>query len=181
MWSMRFSNYAVLSAVCLALMLQACSNIPVAPTAPTATVDYDHAYDFSQVHKIAIQPIHKDTVATMLISDQLIRRINEALTAELQDRGFVVVTENADADMFLSWKFVPQESATLSTFDPATQKIVQGMLYVNMIDPVMLQSKWRATFKSDLRDQPGSEEAARYRQEAAEAILAQFPPKAITP
>ena len=175
---MKFPNCAVLLAACLVLVLQACSNVPAAPS---ATVDYDRAYDFSQAHKIAIQPIHKDTIATMLISDQLIGRINEALTAALQGRGLVVVTENADADMFLSWQFFPEESATRSTFDPATQKIVQGTLYVNMIDPVMLQSKWRATFKSDLRDQPGSEEAARYRQEAAEAIFAQFPPTAITP
>jgi hypothetical protein len=175
---MKTSKFAALSIVCMILVLQACSNVPAAPS---ATVDYDRAYDFSQVHKLAIEPIHKDTIATMLISDQLIRRINEALTAALQGRGFVVVTENADADMLLSWKFVPQESATLSTFDPATQKIVQGTLYVNMIDPVMLQSEWRATFKSDLRDEPGSEEGARYREEAAEAIFAQFPPKAITP
>ena len=88
-----------------------------------------------------------------------------------------MVQKNADADMFLAWNFIPEKSATLSTFDPAAQKIVQGTLYVNMIDPVMLQSKWRATFKSDLRDQPGSAEAAQYRQEAAEAILAQFPPQ----
>ena len=60
---MRFSNYAVLSAVCLALMLQACSNIPVAPTAPTATVDYDHAYDFSQVHKNAVATQTVDLVS----------------------------------------------------------------------------------------------------------------------
>ncbi len=175
---MRLFKYAAFPGLCLALVLQACSNTPMAPS---ATVDYDHTYDFSHVHKIAIQPIAKDTVATMLISDQLISRINEALIAELQRRGFAVVTENADADMFLSWKFIPRDSATESTFDPATQKIVQGTLYVNMIDPLVLQSKWRATFQSDLRDQPGSEDAARYRQEAAAAILARFPPGVTTP
>lgn len=157
----------------LLLLLGGCTAMP---TAPTATTDYDHSYDFSHVHKIAIQPIPRDTVATMMISDQQIRRIDRALTAELQRRGFEVVTVNVDADMYLSWKFMPQESLEVATYDPATQPIVQGILYVNMIDPVQLQSEWRATFQSDLRDQPESETAAQYRQRAAEAILAQFPP-----
>ena len=159
--------------VLLSLLLGGCTGMP---TAPTATTDYDHSYDFSHVHKIAIQPIPRDTVATMMISDQQIRRIDQALTAELERRGFEVVTVNVDADMYLSWKFMPQESLEVATYDPATQPIVQGMLYVNMIDPVQLQSEWRATFQSDLRDQPESETAAQYRQRAAEAILAQFPP-----
>jgi hypothetical protein len=45
-----------------------------------------------------------------------------------------------------------------------------------MIDPLTLQSEWRATFKTDLRDQPETDAAAQYRAAAAQAILAQFPP-----
>jgi hypothetical protein len=146
------------------------------PAAPTATTDYDHSYDFSHIQKIAIQPVTKDTLSTMLISDAQISRINQSLSADLLRRGFQVVTVNADADMFLAWKFVPQESDDVSTFDPATQKVAEGTLYVNMIDPVMLQAKWRATFQADLREQPETAAAAEYRQKAAQAILADFPP-----
>jgi len=163
-----------LSCLGLCLALLACTNVP--SSTPSTTVDYDHSFDFSHVHKIAIQPIAKDTLATMLISDEQIGRINGALTAELRRRNFEVVTNNADADMYLSWRFVFTGGDTLATFDPATTNIVQGTLYVNMIDPVMLQARWRATFKTDLRDRPETPEAAAYRREAAEAILAQFPP-----
>ena len=175
---MRISMYVALSGVYLVLVLQACSNIPAAPS---ASVDYDHSYDFSRVHKIAIQPIARDTVATMLISDQQLKRINGALTEELQRREFQVVRENADADMFLSWSYISQDSGTLSPFDPGKPELIRGTLYVNMVDPVVLQSKWRATFQAELKAQPDSEEAAHFRRKAAQAILEQFPPGETAP
>lgn len=166
-------NYRVLTGMCLALLLSACVAIP---TDLKTTTDYNHSYDFSNIHKVAIQPIAKDTLATMMTTDEQISRINLALTTELLRRGFQVVAVNADADIFLSWKFLPPEKDEVATFDPATQQITGGTLYVNMIDPIMLQSVWRATFHSNLRNQPDTEEAAQYRRKAAEEILAQFPP-----
>lgn len=162
----------------LAVLLGGCSSLP---GTPTATVDYDHSYDFSRVHKIAIQPIARATVATMMITDAQISRIDEALTAELQRRGFQVVTANADADLFLAWQLVTPESAMVSTFDPATQKITAGTLLVSMVDPVMLSSVWRARFESRLTASPDSVAGADYRREAAEVILAQFPPNQAAP
>lgn len=166
-------SYRVLSGLCLALLLTACVGVP---GSPTATTDYDHSYNFSLVHKIAIQPIAKATLATMMMTDEQIGRINQALHAELLRRGFEVVTVNADADIFLSWKFLPPESDEVSTFDPATDKITGGTLYVSMIDPLNLQAVWRATFYSRLYAPQDTAEAAQYRQQAAQAILAQFPP-----
>lgn len=157
------------------LVLAACTAIPAAPT---ATTTYDHKYDFSRARKIAIQPIPRDTLETMLISDQQITRVNQALSTELTRRGFEVVANNRDADIFLSWTFVPKESTSVSTFDPGKQPVAQGMLYVTMVDPVMLQSVWRASFQSDLSDQLENAAAAQYRQEVAQAVLAQFPPAA---
>jgi Domain of unknown function (DUF4136) len=170
-------NHQYVLGICLALLLSACTGMS---GAPVATTNYDHTYNFSNLHKIAIQPIAKDTLSTMLMSDAQIARIRQALSDELLRRGFQVVTVNAEADIFLSWKFVPKESYDVSTFDPANQRITQGMLYVNMIDPIMLQSVWRATFHADLREQPNTPEAAQYRQEAARAILADFPPEPAT-
>jgi hypothetical protein len=159
--------------LCAVVALAACVDLP---TAPKATTDFDRGYNFAHVHKVAIQPVPKDTLATMMISDAQIGRISDALSAELRRRGFEVVPTNSQADMFLSWKLMPDESTQVATFDPATQPIVQGYLYVTMIDPLMLQSVWRATFRTDLRDQPETPEAAQYRAAAAQAILAQFPP-----
>jgi len=170
---MRSYTYPVLLGLCLCLLLSACGGMP---PVSTATTDYDHSYNFSNVHKIAIQPISRDSVSTVMISDIQISRIDQALITELQRRGFEVVTVNADADLFLSWQLVLQESAYVATADGSMQKATQGTLFVNMIDPVMLQSVWRARFESGLRDNPESDAAAQYRQEAAEVILAQFPP-----
>jgi hypothetical protein len=166
-------NYRALSGLWLALLLGACAGMP---GNPTATTDYDHSYNFSPIRKIAIQPIAKATLSTMMMSDEQIGRINQALHAELLSRGFEVVTVNADADIFLSWKFLPPQSEEVSTFDPATDQITGGTLYVSMIDPLSLQAVWRATFYSKLSAQQDSAEAAQYRQQAAQAILAQFPP-----
>jgi hypothetical protein len=166
-------NCRALSGLWLALLLAACAGMS---GNPTATMDYDHSYNFSPIHKIAIQPIAKATLSTMMMSDEQIGRINQALHAELLRRGFEVVTVNADADIFLSWKFLPPESDEVSTFDPATDKISGGTLYVSMIDPLSLQAVWRATFHSRLSAQQESAEADQYRQQAAQAILAQFPP-----
>ena len=162
-------------AYCFIVLLASCA---VVPSTPTATTNYDHNYDFSNIHKIAIQPTPKDTLETMLISDQQISRVDAALKSELERRGFEVVTRNADADMFLSWRFVPQESDDVATFDPGSESVSQGTLYVNMIDPIILQSVWRSTFHSDLRDQPETSAAAAYRREVAVAVLADFPPVA---
>jgi hypothetical protein len=166
-------NYRIMAIIGFALLLSACVAVP---TDLQVSTDYNHSYDFSRIHKIAIQPIAKDTLSTMMTSDAQIARINAALTAELLRRGFVVVNVNAEADIFLSWKFLPPEKDEVATFDPATQQITGGTLTVSMIDPVNLQSVWRARIHSNMRNQPDTAEAAQYRQRAAEAVLAQFPP-----
>ena len=51
---MKLARYALYPCLCLLLALQACNNLP---SAPVAAVDYDRRFDFSQVRKIAIQPI----------------------------------------------------------------------------------------------------------------------------
>lgn len=167
-------NYRVLLGTCLGLLLSACAQMP---GKPTATTDYDHSYNFSRIHKIAIQPIAKATLSTMLMTDEQINRINQALHAELLHRGFDVVAVNAQADILLSWKFVPPLSDDTATFDPTATPIRGGTLNVTMIDPLRLQAVWRSTLHASLNEDADSPEAAQYRQQAAEAILAQFPPE----
>lgn len=170
---MHSTRYISLIGLCALFLIHGCTNLD-SPSG--VTVDYDNSYDFSGVQKIAIQPIARDTVETMLISDQQISRINGALSEELERRDFDVVADNVDADMYLVWRFIHKESGALTPSGPGQNPIAQGTLYVNMIDPVVLQAKWRATFHSDLRDQPETPEAIQYRRDAARSILAQFPP-----
>jgi hypothetical protein len=169
---MSLPRYLWLTGVCLLLAIQGCTNLS---SKSGVSVDYDNSYDFGNVRKIAIQPIARNTLETMLISDEQVGRIKGALLEELLRRDFEVVADNADADMYLVWRFIHGESGA-SQGDPVGEQAPQGTLYVNMIDPLVLQAKWRATFHADLKDQPETPEAAQYRRDAARSILAGFPP-----
>jgi hypothetical protein len=178
-----------LALILVALAVTACS------TPLTATVDHDPNFDFNKVRKIAIQPIDRTVVSTVVISDMQVARINEAFTDELSRRGFEVVQNNADADVFMSWHLVTQERMDVRTYnttaarytscwhcgpssgtDVSVRQYTQGTLIVDMIDPTRLQSVWRSIIQSRLRDTSDPEAAAERRREAAAAIFEGFPP-----
>lgn len=180
-----------LTGACLALFLTACSSIP------TATMDFDPSFDFSGVEKIAIQPIHRTLESQAVLSDMQIGRVNESLTAELQERGFQVVQNNADADMLLAWHLVTQERTDVRTFNSATRyncwncrrmgmgtsnnvivrQYTRGTFIVDMIDPARLQAVWRSVVESRMPDQTDPERATHARDTAVAAALEPFPPK----
>ncbi len=186
---MPIKSYRALIGLSLAVLLVSCS------TTPTATTDFDPGFDFSGVHKIAIQPIHRTVASQSVLSDMQIGRVNGSLTAELERRGFQVVANNSDADMFLAWHLVTQERTDVRTYntmsaryttcwhcgpmtttDVRVTQYTQGTLIVDLIDPVRLQSVWRSVIQSRLREQSDPQAAAERRAEAAAATFAEFPP-----
>jgi hypothetical protein len=167
------------------VLLTACASTP------TAQMDFDSGFDFSPVKTIAIQPINRSVATTIIVSDMQVTRINEALTAELERRGYRVVDNNADADLLLSWHLITQERMDVRSYNTSIRyncwscsggsnlrvtQHTQGTFIVDLIDPERLQSVWRSTFESRLRDQPDPARAEENRRAAAEAIFAQFPP-----
>ncbi|MAT92126.1 MAG: hypothetical protein CME59_05960 [Halioglobus sp.] len=178
------SRHLLFTLAALAL-LSACA------TPITATTDYDRQYDFSSVRKIAIQPINRANPAMVVISDMQVERIAQALTDELQRRGYEVVADNEDADVFLQWHLVTQEQLDVRSFNSATyyncwscgvgadvsvRQYTQGTFIVDLVDPLRLRSVWRAEIESRMRSQADPQKAAEFRREAAQAIFAQFPP-----
>lgn len=170
----------------VATLLGACSSTP------TANMDFDPAFNFSTVKTVAIQPFNRTLASTVVVSDMQVSRINATLTDELTRRGYQVVTDNAEADLLLSWHLVTQERTDVRSFNSSTRyncwncpsssnisvrQYTQGTFIVDMIDPQRLQAVWRSIFESRLRDQPDPQRAAQNRQEAAQAIFADFPPK----
>lgn len=168
-----------------ALLLAACAS------APTANMDFDSSFDFSAVKTIAIQPIDRTVATTIIVSDMQVNRINEALSAELEQRGYRIVADNAEADLFLSWHLITQERMDVRSYNTSIRyncwncsggsnlrvsQFTQGTFIVDLIDPDRLQSVWRSTFESRLGDQPHPEQAEENRRTAAKAIFAQFPP-----
>ncbi len=188
--AMSFTRFIALLALPLMLLLGACAS--TSTSTPTAVTDFNRSFDFSGVRKIAIQPTNRTVITTVNVSDMQESRINEAVQAELQRRGFEVVSDNADADMFLGWHLVTQEKTDVRTFNSGSgyncwncggssvsvRQFTQGTFIVDMIDPVQLRSVWRATFESRMRSEPDRERAAEYRRAAAEAIFRNFPPGA---
>ncbi len=95
----------------LLLGVAACS------TPLTATVDHDPSFDFTNVRKVAIQPIDRTVASTVIISDMQVARINEAFAQELSRHGVEVVQNNADADMLMTWHLVTQERMDVRTYN----------------------------------------------------------------
>ena len=167
----------------LALLVTACASTP------TANMDFDSSFNFTQVRNIAIQPIDRTVASTVIVSDMQVSRINQALTEELERKGYSVVSNNADADLLLTWHLITQERMDVRNYNTSTRyncwncgsnvrvtQFTQGTFIVDLIDPVRLQSVWRSIFESRLRDQPDPARAEENRRSAATAIFAQFPP-----
>lgn len=167
-------------------LVQGCS------TPLVATTDYDHQFNFSAVHGVYILPIDRSSLNMIRISDMQVVRINDALSTELQARGFRVVDERADADLFMTWHLVTEERMDVRSYnsmsyyscwrcgpsvsDVSVRQYTQGTFIVDMIDPLRNQSVWRSTISSRLRDQPDADAGAERRAEAARAIFVEFPP-----
>lgn len=172
-----------------ALVLAACAG-----TQLTAVSDFDRDYDFSPVKRFAILPIDRTSPAERLISDMQVDRINDALTAELERRGFEVVAERQEADLYLSWHLVTRERKDIRSYNAASayscwrcgppvsdvsvRSYTEGTFIVDFIDPLRNRSVWRSSIQSELKKQPDADRGAQARAAAAEAVLAPFPPPA---
>lgn len=176
------SPLRALSALLLLSVLAACSS-----TAPTKTVEmnYDKQFDFSSVHSLYIEPFSRTDAATITTSDGQIERINDALTAELERKGFVVVGDSARADLFIRWYLITEDQVYAAPgacpgcdrpADSDSLRYARGTLIVDMIDPMRSQPVWRSTLHTELTAKPGTTQADQARQKAVAALFAQFPP-----
>ena len=181
---MKSYSLHALSALLLLTVLAACSS-----TAAPKKVEsnYDKQFDFSSVHAIYIEPFSRMDAATITVSDGQIERINAALTAELQRKGFAVVGESARADLFITWYLITEDQVYAAPgacpgcdrpADSDSLRYAKGTLIVDMVDPMRNQPVWRATLHTQLTGQPGTAQAEQARQKAAAELFAQFPPPA---
>ena len=174
-------------AVSLLALVSACATPPL-----EATMDFDSAYDFSGVRKIAIQPVEREALSTIMISDMDESRIDGALADQLRAQGFEVVNDNSQADMYLLWHLVMEERTDVRTYnsmsyyncwgcgpsvsDVSVRQYTQGTFIVDMIDPLRNRSVWRSIIESRINPKPNESVDEARRREAAAAALAEFPP-----
>ena len=157
-----------------------------------ATMDFDSGFDFTKVQKLAIQPVDREDLSSLQISDMQEARIDRALADELQRKGFEIVSDNSQADLYMIWHLVTEERTDVRSYnsmsyyncwrcgptvsDVSVRQFTEGTLIVDMIDPSRNQSVWRATIQSKLSSKPDPEKGEAKRIEAAAALFSEFPP-----
>ena len=184
---MKLRSLHALAALVLLALVSACT------TPLEANMDFDSQFDFSKVQKIALQPVDRTSLSMISISDMQVDRIDAALGAELERKGFQIVADNAQADMFLTWHLVTEERTDVRTYnsmsyyncwrcgpsvsDVSVRQYTQGTFIVDMIDPNRSQSVWRSMVQSRLKSKPDVEGGESLRLEAGRALFAGFPPQ----
>ena len=193
-----FSPQIFLAAV-LALTLTACGSSPL-----EAVSDFNREFDFSKVHNIAIQPIDRANLNSIKISDMQVDRINEALATDLRRKGLTIVSDNKQADLFLTWHLVTQEKTDVRTSttpntgmhyrgiygynraamyncwacgtntEVTVSEYTLGSLVVDLIDPALKKSVWRGVVQSRLKDK--AERRQEVFNEVANELFTAFPP-----
>ena len=173
---MSLSPLRVLASLLLPMLVAACGSTP----APQAVMDHDAQFDFSAVHKIYLVPFSRTDPATITISDMQVDRINASIAEELRRKGFDMVTEASQADLFLSWYLVTEDNISTGSnpryASGSTGKYKQGTLVVDMTDPMRNQAVWRGIFQSRLKAHPDPQESDAIRRTATQAIFSDFPP-----
>lgn len=177
----------ILFALLFMSLLSACGSTPL-----QSVSDFDQNFDFSNVHNIAFQAIDRTKFNAIRVSDMQVSRIEEALASDLRRKGFTLVQDNKDADLFLVWHLVTQEKTDVRSYNSASyyncwrcgptvsdvsvRQYTQGTFIVDMIDPLRSQSVWRSTVSSRLSSKPDPAKAPERRREAAMAVFSDFPP-----
>lgn len=169
--------------------------ISACASAPTATTDHDPNFNFSEIQRIAILPVNRQVIPSTVLSDMQASRIADSLANELQRRGYSIVEQPAEADMWMTWHLVTQERTQVNTYNtmsahysrcwhcaPATttnvrvRQYTQGTVIVDMIDPARQVSVWRSILDKP-RGEQREERLAQGREERAQALFADFPPR----
>ena len=174
----------------LVLLATACASTPPLE----AVSDFDSKHDFSGVESFTILPIDRTSAAERLLSDMEADRIDDALAVELQRRGFRVVDERADADLYLSWHLATRERTDIRSYnassayqcwrcgppvsDVRVRQYTEGTFIVDLIDPMRNRSVWRSTIQTRLNEAPDPNGDGELRATAARVALEAFPPAA---
>jgi hypothetical protein len=108
------SRWRIIQVLAITCLLTACSSSP-----PKPNVDYKQDYDFTQVKKIGL---YRDSGQVsgdnpLQLSDIQRERIDTALAYALDNRGFRMVDNPAEADLLLSWHLVTQHKTDVRTWE----------------------------------------------------------------
>lgn len=183
----------------LAGLVAACASTPPAPD-----VDFKQDYDFSNIRTIALQPDSggaSGSSAMAIMSDMEINRINDGLADALTLKGLEFINDASKADALIAWHLIAQDKTDIRTYNTgptygggygyynrralyncwncggtqvSVRNYTEGTFIVDIIDPKLNQSVWRAVIQSKLKEKATRDQAAI--NAAAGRVLASFPP-----
>ena len=139
----------------------------------------------------------------MFLSDMQINRIDKALSRAIELKGIQVIDDPKKSDAVISWHLVAQEKTDVRTYntgptygghyggyrgynrssmyncwncgtDVRVRQYTQGTFIVDIIDPPLEQSVWRAIIQSRMKGEVQQEQEPY--DTAARRIMASFPP-----
>lgn len=187
------------AATLILLAVAACATKP-----PEPVVDFAPDYDFGQSKTIGFYALSGEVTGNnpTELTDFQRDRIDAALKAALEAKGFTFVDRTADADLLLSWHLNLMDKTDVKTYnspsygatvgysrynryamynccncmnqtDVRVSEYTQGTFIIDMIDPDENASIWRSVTQSKLKEETIRDQAAL--DSAAVRVLAAFP------
>ena len=187
------------AATLILLAVAACATKP-----PEPVVDFAPDYDFGQSKTIGFYALSGEVTGNnpTELTDFQRDRIDAALKAALEAKGFTFVDKTADADLLLSWHLNLMDKTDVKTYnspsygatvgysrynryamyscyncmnqtDVRVSQYTQGTFIIDMIDPDENASIWRSVTQSKLKEETIRDQAAL--DSAAVRVLAAFP------
>ena len=187
------------AATLIMLAVAACATKP-----PEPVVDFAPDYDFDRSKTIGFYALSGEVTGNnpTELTDFQRDRIDAALKAALEAKGFTFVDKTADADLLLSWHLNLMDKTDVKTYnspsygatvgysrynryamynyyncmnqtDVRVSEYTQGTFIIDMIDPDENASIWWSVTQSKLKEETIRDQAAL--DSAAVRVLAAFP------
>ncbi|HEY2471118.1 MAG TPA: DUF4136 domain-containing protein [Terracidiphilus sp.] len=177
---MNTVSKALLAGIAAVLLLS------VSGSAQKVETDYDHSANFAQYHTY--------TWGHVASSDPLFEsRIRDAIDHELQEKGWRLAPEGADADVTVTAVAMEKNKREYTTFydglgprwrwhgwgtgmaTTSVEDVPVGTLIVDMYDSSSKGLVWRGVARDTLSDKP--EKNSEKLEKAVDKMLAKFPPR----
>lgn len=185
-----------------ALLLASCASSPPTPDVDYKhDYDFSRIKTFSYMSNTGGA---SGNSSRAFLSDMQINRINDALIDAMQAKGYTFVEDAFQADVLLDWHLFAQDKQKVNTYNTGPSmggyyggyrgynrsaryncwncggtevrvtNYTQGTFIVDVIDPKLDQSVWRAVIQSKLKKEPTNDQ--QVVNAAAARVMASFAP-----
>jgi hypothetical protein len=161
----------------LALLLAACA------TKPEIRSDYDRSANFATYHTFTIMQRQHPGIQDPLVAIH----VEEAITQELQRRGYVLVADSTTADFTVDFTLGTKDRIAINSYPGPyagplfwgsgidVHQYSEGTLSIDVFDQRTERPVWHGSAQKELVHKDLDQPSAATR-EAVSSVLARFPP-----